>query len=63
MVKAYLALKGFQYSEKNVSRDLDGRAELVAMGFDSTPVTVIGEQVVEGYDGEAIDAALAALKS
>lgn len=62
MVKAYLALKGFQYAEKNVSTDLKGRAELVAMGFDATPVTVIGERVVEGYDGDALDAALAELK-
>lgn len=61
MVKAYLALKGFQYAEKNVSVDLEGRAELVGMGFDSTPVTVIGERVIEGYDGDAIDVALAEL--
>lgn len=61
MVKAYLALKGFEYAEKNVSVDLNGRAELIALGFDATPVTVIGKRVVEGYDGEAIDAALAEL--
>lgn len=61
MVKAYLALKGFEYVEKNVSKDLKGRAELVAMGFDSTPVTVIGKRIVDGYDGDAIDAALAEL--
>lgn len=63
MVKAYLAMKGHQYVEKNVSRDLEGRAELVALGFDATPVTVIGKRVVEGYDGEAIDSALAELAS
>lgn len=62
MVKAYLSLKGFKYAEKNVSLDLKGHADLVAMGFDSTPVTVIGERVIEGYDGDAIDAALAELK-
>jgi glutaredoxin len=61
MVKAYLAMKGYQYVEKNVSRDLEGRAELVALGFDATPVTVIGKRVVEGYDGDAIDSALAEL--
>jgi hypothetical protein len=61
MVKAYLALKGYEYVEKNVSVDLKGRSELVAMGFDATPVTVIGERIVEGYDGDAIDAALTEL--
>lgn len=61
MVKAYLALKGYEYVEKNVSKDLKGRAELIALGFDATPVTVIGTRVIDGYDGEAIDAALAEL--
>lgn len=61
MVKAYLSLRGFQYAEKNVSIDRRGRSELLALGFESTPVTVIGKRVIEGYDGEAIDAALAEL--
>ncbi|MBI4306622.1 MAG: glutaredoxin family protein, partial [Chloroflexi bacterium] len=39
-----------------------GRAELVAMGFDATPVTVIGERVIDGFDGDAIDSALAELR-
>ena len=61
MVKAYLSLRGFEFVEKNVSVDREGRAELVALGLDSTPVTVIAGNVIEGYDGEALDAALAAL--
>jgi glutaredoxin-like protein NrdH len=61
MVKAYLSLRGFPYEEKNVSVDRNGRSELRALGFESTPVTVIGKRVIEGYDGPAIDAALAEL--
>jgi arsenate reductase-like glutaredoxin family protein len=61
MVKAYLALRGYRYVEKNVSKDLAGRAELIALGFDATPVTVIGKRVIDGYNGDAIDAALAEL--
>ena len=44
MVKQFLVLRGVEFTEKNVSTDLEGRSELVAMGFDVTPVTVIGEQ-------------------
>lgn len=61
MVKQFLALRGVEFTEKNVSTDLDGRAELIALGFDSTPVTVIGEQVLEGFDTGDIDSALQVL--
>ena len=61
MVKQFLVLRGAEFIEKNVSIDLDGRAELVELGFDATPVTVIGKQVLEGFDIGEIDAALNAL--
>ena len=61
MVKQFLVLRKQQFTEKNVSSDLEGRAELQALGFDTTPVTVIGETVVEGFDVSVLDAALAAL--
>ena len=61
MVKGYLSLRGVEFVVKNVSTDLEGRAEMIAMGFDSTPVTVIGDQRLPGFDVPAIDKALAAL--
>ena len=61
MVKQFLALRGVEYVEKNVSTDLEGRAELVALGYDSTPVTVIGERPVAGFDVNDLDEALSAL--
>ena len=45
--------------ERNVSVDLQGRQELLDLGFDATPVTLIGDSVVEGFDVDEIDAALA----
>ena len=45
-----------------VSVDLEGRRQLLALGFDTTPVTIIGERVIEGFDGDAIDSALAELR-
>ena len=62
MVKGYLALRGVEFIVKNVSTDLEGRAELIALGFDSTPVTIIGDQQLSGFDIPTIDKALADLK-
>ena len=62
-MKGFLSLRNVEYVEKNVSTDLDGRDELVAMGYDSTPVTVIGERQLTGFDAVLMDEALAALSS
>ena len=60
-MKGFLSLRNVEYVEKNVSTDIDGRAELVAMGYESTPVTIIGERQLIGFDAALIDEALAAL--
>ena len=62
MVKEFLSLRGIEYVEKNVSTDLEGRAELVAMGYDSTPVTVIGSKQIPGFEVTAFDEAIAELQ-
>ena len=61
MVKQFLMLRGREFVEKNVSSDLIGRSELQSMGFNSTPVTVIGDKAVEGFDTNKLDQALATL--
>ena len=55
MVKGYLSLRNVEYVEKNVSTDLEGRAELIAMGYDSTPVLLIGDRRLTGFDTGLID--------
>jgi hypothetical protein len=40
MVKGFLSLRNVEYIVKNVSTDLEGRAELLAMGFDLTPSNI-----------------------
>ena len=62
-MKQFLALRGVEFVEKNVSTDLEGRAELQALGFDSTPVTVVGDSVLEGFDVAELDAALTAAEA
>ena len=39
--------------------DLDGRSELLEKGFDTTPVTMIGDIWISGFDTHEIDEALA----
>jgi hypothetical protein len=61
MVKGFLSLRNVEFVDKNVSTDSVGRAELIAMGYDSTPVIVIGDRELIGFDVASIDEALAAL--
>lgn len=61
MVKGFLSLRNVKYIVKNVTTDIEGREKLLALGYDSTPVAVIGNQVLPGFDAKAIDQALAAL--
>jgi adenosylhomocysteine nucleosidase len=61
MVKGYLALRGVEFTERNVSTDLEGRAQLLKLGYDATPVTVIGDRALEGFDIAQLDAALSEL--
>ena len=58
MVKAFLALRKVTFIERNVSTDLEGRKELMKMGYATTPVTVIGDIHISGFDAEQIDEAL-----
>ena len=60
MVKVYLSRKGISFTEHNVSQEPDARDALVGMGYRATPVTVIGESLVVGYNTGKIDEALAA---
>ena len=59
MVKSYLLLKKVNFIEKNISIDIDGRSELLEKGFDTTPVTMIGDIWISGFDTHEIDEALA----
>ncbi len=63
LVKGFLSLRNAEFVEKNVSTDLEGRAELLSMGYDSTPVTVIGDRQISGFDTGLIDEALSEIAS
>ena len=49
--KALLKKRGIEYTEINLARDPDGRAELQARtGMYTFPQIVIGEQTIGGFD-------------
>ena len=60
MVKLYLSRKGVPFTEYNVSTDREGLTALLGMGFRTTPVAVIGDEHIVGYNPSKIDAALEA---
>ena len=59
MVKVYLSRKGIAFTEHNVSLEPEAKQRLLGMGYRTTPVTVIGDQVIVGYKPPQMEAALA----
>lgn len=55
MVRLHLESRGQPYTEKDVDRDPRARQEMVDLGANGTPVTVIDGETVIGFDEESID--------
>ena len=49
-LKAYLKQRGIEYYERNVIEDETAFAELQQRGISTTPVIVIGNEVIVGFD-------------
>jgi len=58
-VKELLSREGRAFVERNVDDDPAAYDELLARGWRSVPVTVIGGENIAGYDAAALQAALA----
>ena len=54
----FLAQKGVEFEEKNVREDLDAMQEMVRMGSQATPRTVIDGKIIIGFDWKRISASL-----
>jgi glutaredoxin len=50
----FLSQKGVAFVEKNVRADKAALKELLDLGFQSTPVTIIDGQSVVGFDQDKI---------
>jgi glutaredoxin 3 len=58
-LKSYLEQRGVEYTERDVSVDRDAAEEMVQRsGQMGVPVTVIGDQVVVGFDRARLDSLL-----
>ena len=55
MVRLHLESRGQPYTEKNIDEDPSSRDELLRLGTQGTPVTVIDGEPVVGFDEESID--------
>jgi hypothetical protein len=60
-VKEFLSRAGRTYVERNVDEDPSAYDELLARGWRSVPVTVVGDRSIRGWDQPALEAALARL--
>ena len=49
-VKEFLSQRGIPFTERNIAQDPEAMSELEALGVMTTPVTVIGEELVIGFD-------------
>jgi glutaredoxin len=58
-LKAYLSARGIEYEDRDVSQSMQSVRELLAYKSRSTPTTVIGDEVIIGFDRDRIDRLLA----
>ena len=57
-MKELLSREGVSFTAKNVDEDDGAFDELIARGFRTVPVTIIGERAIRGYDPDALVSAL-----
>ena len=57
-VKEYLSQKRVQFEERDITKHPSAISELQKLGFMTTPVTIIGDSVIVGFDVTKLDEAL-----
>ena len=58
MVKEFLSQREVEYTERDVSVSEEAFDELAKLGVMTTPVTVIGDEIVIGFDKKKLEALL-----
>jgi len=61
-VKAWLSRERVPFTAYNVDEDDRAYDELIARGFRTIPVTVIGDRIVKGFDEAALREAIDAVR-
>ena len=62
-MKEFLSQAGVPFTEYNVDEDEKAYDDLIARGWRTIPVTIIGDQVVKGFDAAALETAIAAWRT
>ncbi|MBO9539422.1 glutaredoxin family protein [bacterium] len=57
-VKEYLTRRGVPFVVKDIGRDVSARNEFLRKGFRGTPVVLVGDEAIVGFDRARIDRAL-----
>ena len=58
-----LSRNAVPFTAYNVDEDARAYDELVASGWRTVPVTIIGAHVIKGYDADALERAIAAWRA
>ena len=62
-MKEFLSRERVSFTVRNIDEDDQAYDELIARGFRTVPLTIIGERAVKGYDPIALKSAIAELSS
>ena len=62
-MKEFLSQAGVPFTAYNVDEDEKAYDDLIARGWRTIPVTIIGDQVVKGFDAAALETAIAAWRT
>jgi len=57
-VKEYLSQKQIQFDDRDITKDPTAILELQKLGFLTSPVTVVGNKVIVGFDVPKLHEAL-----
>jgi glutaredoxin len=57
-VKEYLSQKQIQFDDRDITKDPSAILELQKLGFMTSPVTVVDDKVIVGFDVRKLDEAL-----
>ena len=58
-MKEFLSREGVLFTDRNVEEDHEAYSNLIALGFRTVPLTVIGRHFIKGFDEAALREALA----
>jgi glutaredoxin len=62
-VKEFLSHAGVEFTASNVDEDDGAYDALIARGYRTVPVTIVGDRVVRGFDEAALAAIVADWKA